>query len=45
MLAAGWRRASPPAGFPADLLTRDGDLLTLPHRHGTDGFYACRLAR
>ena len=41
----GWRRAPPPAGFPADALTPDGDLLTLPHRHGADGFYACRLVR
>jgi 16S rRNA (cytosine967-C5)-methyltransferase len=45
MLADGWRRVAPPAGFPADALTADGDLLTLPHRHGADGFYACRLAR
>jgi 16S rRNA (cytosine967-C5)-methyltransferase len=45
MLAAGLRRAPPPPGFPADLLTPEGDLLTLPHRHGADGFYACRLAR
>jgi 16S rRNA (cytosine967-C5)-methyltransferase len=30
---------------PEDVLTRDGDLLTVPHRHGTDGFYAARLAR
>jgi 16S rRNA (cytosine967-C5)-methyltransferase len=45
MVAAGYRRAAAPAGFPADVLTADGDLLTLPHRHGTDGFYACRLVR
>jgi 16S rRNA (cytosine967-C5)-methyltransferase len=45
MIAAGWRRAPPPAGFPPDALSPDGDLLTLPHRHGTDGFYAVRLAR
>jgi 16S rRNA (cytosine967-C5)-methyltransferase len=45
MLAEGWRRATPPAGLPADLLTSGGDLLTLPSRHGTDGFYAARLAR
>jgi 16S rRNA (cytosine967-C5)-methyltransferase len=45
MLAAGWRRAPAPAGFPADALTPEGDLLTLPSRHGTDGFYACRLVR
>jgi 16S rRNA (cytosine967-C5)-methyltransferase len=45
MLGEGLRRAAPPAGFPADVLTAEGDLLTLPHRHGTDGFYACRLVR
>jgi 16S rRNA (cytosine967-C5)-methyltransferase len=45
LLGAGWRRAPPPPDFPGDTLTADGDLLTLPHRHGTDGFYAARLAR
>ncbi|HET8540806.1 MAG TPA: transcription antitermination factor NusB [Anaeromyxobacter sp.] len=45
MIAAGWRRAPAYAGFPADALTPQGDLLTLPHRHGTDGFYAARLVR
>jgi 16S rRNA (cytosine967-C5)-methyltransferase len=45
MVAGGYRRLPPPAGFPADALTPDGDLLTTPHRHGTDGFYACRLVR
>jgi 16S rRNA (cytosine967-C5)-methyltransferase len=45
LLAEGWRRAPPPATFPADALTPDGDLLTLPSRHGVDGFYACRLVR
>jgi 16S rRNA (cytosine967-C5)-methyltransferase len=45
MLSAGWRRAPPPAGFPPDALTPEGELLTLPHRHGTDGFYAVRLVR
>ncbi len=45
LLAAGWRRAPPPPGFPADVLTADGDLLTLPHRHDADGFYAARLVR
>ncbi|HET9594824.1 MAG TPA: transcription antitermination factor NusB [Anaeromyxobacteraceae bacterium] len=44
-LAAGARRAAPPAGFPAEVLTAAGDLLTLPHRHGCDGFYAARLVR
>jgi 16S rRNA (cytosine967-C5)-methyltransferase len=42
-LAAGLRRAPPPPGFPARVLTPEGDLLTLPHRHGADGFYAARL--
>jgi 16S rRNA (cytosine967-C5)-methyltransferase len=45
LVAAGWRRAPPPPGFPPDVLTADGDLLTLPHRHDTDGFYAVRLVR
>jgi 16S rRNA (cytosine967-C5)-methyltransferase len=45
LLATGLRRAPPPDGFPADLLTAEGDLLALPSRHGTDGFYAARLVR
>jgi 16S rRNA (cytosine967-C5)-methyltransferase len=45
MLSAGWRRSPPAAGFPPDVLTPEGELLTLPHRHGTDGFYAVRLVR
>ncbi len=45
LLARGFRRAPPPPGFPLDALTEDGDLLTLPSRHGTDGFYAARLVR
>ena len=45
MLAQGWRRVPAPADFPEDVLTAEGDLLTLPHRHGTDGFYASRLTR
>ncbi|WP_242394003.1 transcription antitermination factor NusB [Anaeromyxobacter oryzisoli] len=45
LLETGFRRAPPPAGFPADVLTPDGDLLTLPSRHGTDGFFAARLMR
>jgi len=45
MLRAGWRRSPPAPSFPAGLLTSEGDLLTLPHRHGTDGFYAVRLVR
>ncbi len=44
-LAEGWRRDPAPASVPADTLTSDGDLLTLPHRHGADGFYAARLVR
>jgi len=43
LVAHGLRRSPPPEGFPADLLTPEGDLLTLPHRHGCDGFYALRL--
>jgi 16S rRNA (cytosine967-C5)-methyltransferase len=42
-LARGLSRAAAPAGFPADVLTAEGDLLTLPHRHGCDGFYAARM--
>lgn len=34
--------ASPPA-LPADLVTPDGFLRTLPHRHDLDGFFAARL--
>ncbi|ACL67432.1 NusB/RsmB/TIM44 [Anaeromyxobacter dehalogenans 2CP-1] len=45
LLGEGFRRAPPPAGFPADVLDARGDLLTLPSRHGTDGFYAARLVR
>jgi len=45
LLADGLRRVPPPPGFPADVLDADGDLLTLPHRHGCDGFYAVRLGR
>jgi 16S rRNA (cytosine967-C5)-methyltransferase len=45
LLAEGFRRAPAPAGFPADCLGAEGDLLTLPHRHGTDGFYAARFVR
>jgi 16S rRNA (cytosine967-C5)-methyltransferase len=43
--ADGLRRVPAPPGFPSDLLTAEGDLLTLPHRHGADGFYAARMAR
>jgi 16S rRNA (cytosine967-C5)-methyltransferase len=49
LVADGCRRDPPPAppaaGVPADVLTPDGDLLVLPHRHGGDGFYAARLRR
>lgn len=45
MLAEGFARTPPPAGFPPDVFTPDGDLLTLPSRHGADGFYAARLVR
>ncbi len=45
-LARGHGRAPPVAGaLPPDVLTPEGDLLTLPHRHGCDGFYAVRLIR
>ena len=36
-------RVAPPASLAPDLLTPEGDLLTLPDRHGGDGFYAARL--
>jgi 16S rRNA (cytosine967-C5)-methyltransferase len=42
-LAGTTRRSPPPAGFPPDTLTAEGDLLTLPDLHGGDGFYAARL--
>ena len=45
MLATGFARSPPPAGFPADVLTAEGDMLTLPSRHGADGFYAARVTR
>lgn len=35
----------PPAGFPPELLTPEGDLLILPQRDGMDGAYAARLVR
>jgi 16S rRNA (cytosine967-C5)-methyltransferase len=38
-------RAPVPDAAPAALLTSDGDLLALPHRHGVDGAYAARLVR
>ncbi len=42
-LARGLARAAPPPAFPGDVLTPEGDLLTLPSRHGCDGFYAARF--
>jgi len=44
LLAGGGRRCPPPPGFPPEVLTPEGDLLTLPSRHGCDGFYAARIA-
>ena len=39
-------RRAPVAGtVPAELVTADGDLQVLPHRHGIDGAYAARLER
>lgn len=35
----------PPPGWPADLLTAEGDLWLFPPQHGTDGAYAARLRR
>jgi 16S rRNA (cytosine967-C5)-methyltransferase len=39
-----FRREATGAVSP-DLLTPEGDLMVLPHRHGTDGAYAARLRR
>ncbi|HTP25105.1 MAG TPA: transcription antitermination factor NusB [Anaeromyxobacteraceae bacterium] len=39
----GHARAEAPTDLPRDVLAPDGTLLTLPHRHGCDGFYAARL--
>ena len=38
-------RREPPAGFPTELLTPAGDMLTLPHRDRIDGAFAARLVR
>ena len=38
-------RREPPASVPRELLTPAGDLMLLPHVHGTDGAYASRLRR
>jgi 16S rRNA (cytosine967-C5)-methyltransferase len=35
----------PSDAFPPALLTPEGDLMILPHRHGIDGAYAARLRR
>ena len=49
-LRNGWRRAPlTPAEIPAEFITADGDLRTLPSQWpeigGLDGFYATRLVR
>jgi 16S rRNA (cytosine967-C5)-methyltransferase len=38
-------RREPPASVPGELLTPAGDLMLLPHVHGTDGAFASRLRR
>jgi 16S rRNA (cytosine967-C5)-methyltransferase len=38
-------RREPSSAVPAELLTPDGDLMILPHRHGMDGAFAARLRR
>jgi 16S rRNA (cytosine967-C5)-methyltransferase len=38
-------RREPSSTVPPELLTQAGDLMLLPHRHGTDGAYAARLRR
>ncbi len=45
MLAEGWRREAAPAEVDRAMLDGVGDLVTLPHRHGADGFYAARIIR
>jgi 16S rRNA (cytosine967-C5)-methyltransferase len=35
----------PSPGFPAELLSAEGDLVILPQRHGVDGAFAARLRR
>jgi 16S rRNA (cytosine967-C5)-methyltransferase len=45
LLEEGWRRDPAPAEVARSMLDAAGDLLTLPHRHGADGFYAARLVR
>ena len=38
-------RRDPSGAVPAECLSPEGDLMLLPHRHGTDGAYAARLRR
>jgi 16S rRNA (cytosine967-C5)-methyltransferase len=38
-------RREPSSLAPPELLTPDGDLMILPHRHGMDGAFASRLRR
>jgi 16S rRNA (cytosine967-C5)-methyltransferase len=42
-LEHGLERARAPRELAPDLFTAEGDLLTLPHRHGCDGFFAARF--
>lgn len=44
-LAAHPEFAREPAPVPEELRSADGELVTLPHRNGTDGFYAAVLRR
>jgi 16S rRNA (cytosine967-C5)-methyltransferase len=41
---SGFRR-EPSGAIPDTLLSEEGDLMILPHRHGMDGAYAARLRR
>lgn len=41
----GFALDAPPPGFPRECLDERGHLRTLPHRTGTDGFFAARLRR
>ncbi len=45
MLSEGWRRDEAPAAVSRAMVDPAGDLVTLPHRHGADGFYAARIVR
>jgi 16S rRNA (cytosine967-C5)-methyltransferase len=38
-------RREPAAGFPAELLSPEGDMMVLPQKHEIDGAYAARLRR